>query len=312
MAVKTNFYKEDFEVILAQYSFGDYVDFKPFETGADQTNLLLVTAKGKFVLRYYEKRSRDYVLFEIELLHFLADHSYPCAAPMKNNTGKYFGIYKDKPFALFEFLEGEHSEDNERNYLLVTEQIAELHKLTINYKPVNFQLRASYSVDYCWESANDSAGRITDKEEAQNRLSWMRNHLDNIKLPESLPNGVCHGDINPTNFLYKDEQLPGVLDFDQASFTWLLHDIAQLIYWWTWPNKGEIDFEKTAQLVRKYDSIRKLTDSEINYLFDVLKLVNLIGMAWDMGSEDFDNNKRKVEYLTTMGKQAFKLKVFNY
>lgn len=30
MAVKTNFYKEDFEVILSQYSFGDYVDFKPY------------------------------------------------------------------------------------------------------------------------------------------------------------------------------------------------------------------------------------------------------------------------------------------
>lgn len=54
----------------------------------------------------------------------------------------------------------------------------------------------------------------------------MRSHLDNIKLPASLPKGICHSDINPTNFLYKGEQLTGVLDFDQASYTWLLHDIA--------------------------------------------------------------------------------------
>ena len=71
MAVKTNFTPTDFEQILSRYDLGEYVRFKPFEQGTDQTNLLLTTTKREVVLRYYEKRTPDYARFEIELLHYL-------------------------------------------------------------------------------------------------------------------------------------------------------------------------------------------------------------------------------------------------
>ena len=65
---------------------------------------------------------------------FLAQYSYPCAAPLATQQGTYIGTYENKPFALFEFVPGEHS-DNQENYLQVAEAIGQLHTLTIHYRP---------------------------------------------------------------------------------------------------------------------------------------------------------------------------------
>lgn len=171
MAVKTNFTPTDFEQILSKYDIGEYVRFKPFEQGADQTNLLLTTTKREAVLRYYEKRTLDYAKFEIELLHYLAQNSYPCAAPLATQQGTYIGTYENKPFALFEFVPGEHS-DNQENYLQVAEAIGQLHALTIHYKPNDGLTQPTYNQAYCW--------------------SWRRRALKESRLKRKQKN-VWHG-----------------------------------------------------------------------------------------------------------------------
>jgi len=146
---------------------------------------------------------------------------------------------------------------------------------------------------------------MNDKPAAQARLDWLRTQLDTIKLPDSLPKGVCHCDANPTNFLYRDGKITAVLDFDQASYIWLIYDIAKLIDWWTWPDKGEIDFAKTVKLLNAYQSVRPLATKEKDHIYDALKLAVLIDIGWFFNTDSFANNRRKVEYLTNMGRQTF-------
>ncbi len=310
MAVKTNFTPTDFKGILSQYDIGEYVRFKPFEQGTDQTNLLLTTTLRDVVLRYYEKRTFDYAKFEIELLHYLAKYSYPCAAPIASKEGRYVGTYKEKPFALFELLQGEHSE-NPENYLQVAGTIGKLHTLTINYKPTSGLTRPTYNAEYCWSWAQKSVKRIKSHAEAQKRLTWMKEELGQLELPASLPNGTCHGDLNPFNFLYEQCKLSSVLDFDQASYTWLLYDVGQLIYWWTWPNKGDIDFDQSRKLIEQYEKQRPMTDAERLHLFDGLKLVILIGIGWSLDEDEgYANARRKVELLHTFSREGFYKNIF--
>ncbi|VAW42796.1 hypothetical protein MNBD_CHLOROFLEXI01-4335 [hydrothermal vent metagenome] len=68
MAVKTRFSQQDFTHILAQYDLGTYTRSEPVSQGTVQTNYFLHTTQGKFVLRYYENRSKESVLFESHLL----------------------------------------------------------------------------------------------------------------------------------------------------------------------------------------------------------------------------------------------------
>ena len=304
MTVKTPFTPDEFRAILAEYDVGEFDSWQGFARGADQTNILLGTSKGTYAFRYYEKRPEEYVRFEIDLLHFLGDHSYPCPAPIRRRDGNYFGIHNDKPYALFTLLEGEH-DDNINNYRLVTPALAWLHNLTLSRKPAYAEARTPYGAAYAWSRAEANAVELTDPSEAQERLHWFREELDTLRLPDDLPKGVCHCDTNRSNFLYKDGKLSAVLDFDQASYTWLLYDVAQMIYWWTWPNKGSIDLEQSRDLVAQYETVRKLTDGERHHLFDVLKLVHLVGIGWGLADDSFPNDKRKVDELSTLGRDKF-------
>jgi hypothetical protein len=83
-----------------------------------------------------------------------------------------------------------------------------------------------------------------------------------------------------------------------------------MIYWWTWPDKGDINLAKTMDLVATYDRERKLRDEEKQHLFDVLKLVNLVAIGWFLGDDSFPNDKRKVVSLDALGKDRFCEAVF--
>lgn len=142
MAVKTKFSKEDFSEILSNYNLGEYKKFKAFKLGAVQTNLLLKTTKGKFVFRYYESRPEKYALCEMEILQFLAKHSYPCPAPIKNIRGKFLGKYRNKPFAFFEFMSGKNRKSADCRQIV--KAMDKLHQITIGYMPKYREARDSY------------------------------------------------------------------------------------------------------------------------------------------------------------------------
>ncbi len=79
MAGHTVFSKTDLVSILANYRLGGYRSAKAFIHGTVQTNLLLRTTQGRFVLRYYENRSRNSVLFEMDVIRYLNGRHFPCS-----------------------------------------------------------------------------------------------------------------------------------------------------------------------------------------------------------------------------------------
>lgn len=121
-----------------------------------------------------------------------------------------------------------------------------------------------------------------------------------------MPKGVCHGDCNPTNFLYVHGHVSAVLDFDQSSYTSLLYDLASLLYWWAWPARGRLDFGKSRLLLEAYESARRLDQQEKEHLYDMLKMINLMGYAWFLhDDQDYPNSQRNVEFLNSIGREAF-------
>jgi homoserine kinase type II len=309
MAVKTQFSADELRAILCSYDLGEYIDSQGFDRGADQTNIRITTSGGTYAFRYYEKRPEEYVRFEIGLLHFLGSKSYPCPAPMQRKDGSYFSLHNSKIYVLFSFLDGEHN-DNPTNYQLVAPALPQLHNLTLGQKLEFSDARTPYGIDYARSSAEANAKAMADSEEAQARLAWFKAELETINIPNDLPKGVCHCDTNPSNFLYKDGKLSAVLDFDQSAYIWAIYDVAQMIYWWTWPNEGHIQLEESRNLVAQYETVRKLSDDETQHLFDMLKLVHLQGIGWGLGDDSFPNDKRKVVELNTIGRDKFYQAIF--
>jgi homoserine kinase type II len=310
MAVKTLFTTEDFWQILSNYDLGEFKNSSPFKAGAVQTNMLLETSKGQAVLRYYESRTETYARFEMNVLEYLKRRDYPCAAPLRNKQGEYLGNCYGKPFALLECLEGEHSK-SEGNGPQIAEALAKLHTLTLGYRPDCAEVRDSYDPVSCLRNATANIQKIASKLEAENRLTWLKKELAKLGFPENLPKGVCQCDTHPSNFLYKDDKLVAVLDFDDASYVYLLYDVANLLFFWAWPDKGELDFEQAKELLRVYEQHRQLTEEEKRHLFDVLHMVNFMGIGWFIHEDaDYHNSRRKTEFLNSLGRAAFYNRIF--
>lgn len=310
MSVKTEFSKNDLAKILSSYNLGEYKNIEPFTGGTVQTNLLLETTKGKFVFRYYENRSKDSVLFECNLMKYLKDRNYPCPALFRNKNGTFVTIYNKKPCVFFEFIEGQHIETPDENQKKqIIKQVAKLQNLTRNYRPLYKKYRWNYSIELCRALARKEA---IDRANLAEKLKWFENELDKLKLPKYLPKGICHCDFHFSNMLFKDNKFNALLDFDDANHTFLMFDLVNLIDYWAWPHNKTLDFHEARKILTEYADYRPLNSNEKKHFYDLYKLQILIDCVWFFArgnAEDF-YEKRKIDYLNSMGRDNFYHKFF--
>lgn len=317
MAVKTKFSRSSLVEILSNYNLGEYKSSKPLTAGTIQINILLQTAKGKFVFRYYRQgRSKDSVLFEVNLIKYLKKKKYPCPNVFKNKQGKLIGIYNKKPYAVFEFIEGEHLKnlDNNQQKQLI-KKVAELHNITKNYRPFNKKHRWNYDIKLCRKLAQKEAKKI-NTENSRTKLKWYQNQLFKLRLPKSLPKGVCHGDFDLSNILFKNNKFNALIDWDDANYTYFVYDLVELIEYSAWPwsrsRKKALNLNKARKVISEYMKYRDLNNNEKRHLFDVFKLSILIDCIWffKRGNVKDFNEKRKIDYLDSLGREKFYQKLF--
>lgn len=313
MVVKTKFTENDFVKILSDYSLGDYKSSQPIKEGTIQTNYILRTKKGKFVFRYYDCRSKKSILFESNLINYLKNHNYPCPTAFKNVHGEFVGMYKKKPFIIFEFMEGKHVKQptlKQRKELI--KEVAQLHNLTRNYRPKNKEHRLNYNIPTCRKLARAEAKKINTKN-AKEKLKWHGNQLDNLELPKSLSRGICHADFHFSNVLFEGNRFSSLLDFDDANHTFLMFDLVGLIEYRAWYHKKDkLDFKRAREVVKEYIKYRKLNNNEKRHLFDVYKLSILLDCIWYFKRGDVKDfyEKRKIDFLDSIGRDEFYKKIF--
>ena len=83
MAVYTEVSDEDLKAFVADYDIGTVLSFKGIAEGVENTNYLMQTEQGQFILTLYEKRvlPQDLPYF-LNLMEFLAEAGIPCPTPL--------------------------------------------------------------------------------------------------------------------------------------------------------------------------------------------------------------------------------------
>jgi Ser/Thr protein kinase RdoA (MazF antagonist) len=308
MSVKTPFTRDDFAAILSQYDLGAYAKSEAIEQGTVQTNYFLWTTHRRLVFRCYENRSRESVLFESDLLAHLSAHGYPCPARLKSTQGDYVGTYRDKPYMVFQFVDGEHIEHPDAHHKRQLIQIAaELQQLTRGFRSRHTPHRWNYDPDLCRALARAQARRI-DTRDACRKLAWLTQELRVLDLPPSLPRGICHCDFHFSNVLFQGDDFISLLDFDDANVTYLQFDLVGLIDHWTWPHTADaLDLAEARSIVQDYVRHRPLPPIEQEHLYDVYKLSVLFDCVWcfGRGAADDCRERSKIEALTDLGRQGF-------
>src|SRR5947209_7679668 len=107
MAVYTDVGAEELAALLAGYDIGELLAYKGIAEGVENSNFLVHTSRGNFILTLYERRvaARDLPFF-LGLMEHLASRGITCPQPVKNKKGELLGKIAGRPAAIITFLDG--------------------------------------------------------------------------------------------------------------------------------------------------------------------------------------------------------------
>jgi len=107
VAVYTEVGDTELEAFLAEYDIGRAESFKGIAEGVENSNYLLTTTMGQYIVTLYEKRvdPRDLPFF-LGLMDHLAARGITCPQPIHGRDGNALRSLAGKPAAITSFLHG--------------------------------------------------------------------------------------------------------------------------------------------------------------------------------------------------------------
>ncbi|MFY9625020.1 MAG: homoserine kinase [Rhodoplanes sp.] len=261
MAVYTDIAVEELQAYLGDYELGELLAYKGIAEGVENSNYLLHTSRGNFILTLYEKRvAAADVPFFLSLLEHLAARGITCPQPIKTRKGAALGRLAGRPAAIFTFLDGMWiRRPNVAHCQGVGEALAQLHLAGLDFP---LRRRNTLSVDgwrALYRSAQGRADTVIaglaetiETELAQLETSW----------PRDLPDGVIHGDLFPDNVFFLDTRISGLIDFYFACTDMLAYDVAICLNAWCFEPDHSYNVTKGRALLLGYLRKRPFSDRE--------------------------------------------------
>ena len=269
MAVYTVLNIKDITTILTKYNLIP-LHYEGIKDGILNTNYLIFTAKGKFVLRVLEgHRSYEAEKEELDFLLELND-IIPCSLPCSTKDGKILIEYNGKMMTLFYFIEGEKlTEINEHFLSQIGILLGKMHLFSKN-KILNRKTR----IDEKYYFSKIDMTKVPIAEDEKKNLLSLYKKVSMIDF-SSLPCGVIHNDIFPDNILIKDGFISGIIDFNDSSYAPFIFDLGIVINYWIRIKNFSPETEKKyiEVFLTSYESIRKLSTIEKSLLdMGILKM----------------------------------------
>jgi homoserine kinase type II len=262
MAVYTDVAADELAEYLGAYEIGELLSYKGIAEGVENSNFLLHTTAGYFILTLYEKRvARDDLPFFLGLMTHLASRGISCPQPVKNKSGEGLSSLAGRPAAIINFLEGVWPrKPNAAHCAGVGQALAKMHLAGRDF-PMS---RANALSVSGWRPLFDQAASRAD--ELQHGLRGFigaeLDHLEGNVWPKSLPQGVIHADLFPDNVFFLGEQVSGIIDFTFACTDTLAYDVAICLNAWCFESDCSFNVTKARAFLNAYGRERKLSQSE--------------------------------------------------
>src|SRR6478735_12742316 len=107
MAVYTDVAADELAEFLIAYEVGELLSYKGIAEGVENSNFLLHTTAGYFILTLYEKRVAAHDLpFFLGLMQHLHARGLTCPQPVADRAGELLGKLSKRPAAIVTFLDG--------------------------------------------------------------------------------------------------------------------------------------------------------------------------------------------------------------
>src|ERR1700754_4934053 len=262
MAVYTDVAADELAEFLGHYDIGELLSYKGIAEGVENSNFLLHTTSGSFILTLYEKRvARNDLPFFLGLMTHLASNGINCPQPLKNKNGEALSTLAGRPAAIINFLEGIWPRKPTAVHCAgVGQALAKMHLAGHGFA----MSRANALSVSGWRPLFEQATSRADEVQHGLRafIGAELSHLESGIWPGGLPLGVIHADLFPDNVFFLGDRLSGIIDFYFACTDTLAYDVAICLNAWCFEPDHSFNMTKGRALLKGYNAVRGLSEGE--------------------------------------------------
>ena len=265
MAVYTEVSDEDLEAFLAQYHLGEVTSCKGIAEGVENSNYLLRTTAGSFILTLYEKRVRPEDLpYFLGLMDHLAARGIHSPLPVHGRDGAALRQLCGRPAAIVTFLDGLSPRRIQPHHCkLLGAAMARMHLAGADFEMARANDLSVTGWRPLFESCAPRAHEVRDglAEELDRELEALE-----TGWPEGLPEGVIHADLFPDNVFFLGNELSGIIDFYFACNDGFAYDLAVCLNAWCFEPDRAFNVTKARLLLQAYRDVRPFSAQELQAL----------------------------------------------
>jgi homoserine kinase type II len=212
MAVYTQVSAEALATLLERYAVGELVSAKGIAEGVENSNYLVDTSGGRFILTLYEKRVQLADLpFFLALLDHLADRGLPVPSAVPDRTGQQVQQVAGRPACLIDFLPGVSvSAPSAAAARAVGAALGEMHAALTDFTGERPNALGPAGWFALAEKCGDALDQIMPGLQARvaQECVFLR-----ANWPANLPMSIIHADLFPDNVLMTGDRVSGIIDF---------------------------------------------------------------------------------------------------
>ena len=262
MAVYTTVSTAELNDFLAQYDAGSLRSFDGISEGIENSNYLVRTTAGRFILTLFEKRVNPAELpYFLDLMVHLHQKGIVCPLPVAGTDGRTLRDLCAKKACLTTFLTGQSVRHITANHCAeLGRAMAQMHLAGADYagdRPNDLSVSG-------WEKLLAKIGRQADVvenglyDEIAETLDFLKNNF-----PSGLPRGVIHADLFPDNVFFEEGKLSGIIDFYFACNDFFAYELAVCLNAWCFdPQTGRFFKDRAEKMFSAYQRIKTLTAAE--------------------------------------------------
>lgn len=266
MAVYTELSAEALAAALGRFGLPAPERARPEPRGAVNTSWHVWAGGERFFLRLAEGKEDAEVLFEAEVLGFLAAARFPVPRLRPADDGRPFARVAGRQAMLFAYAAGEEvsraaaGPDRCRR---VGEQLGRLHELASAFpgdRPNPYgPARVRGWIEALREGCADP--------EVLAALPLLEEEVARAGALPGAPRGLVHGDLFVENVLWIGERIGTVLDWEMSCVDAFAWDLGVAVNAWCWVDGRGHDAGRTRALLDGYRSRRRLEPETAGALY---------------------------------------------
>jgi homoserine kinase type II len=258
MAQYTILNQQEIDIIGAEFSIKNIDSFSILIGGSENTNYLLKSKSGSFVLTICEQKTAQRAIDLALLLEHLEKNQFKSSKIIRTSKNEPIRFWDQKPVMIKKFIDGiVHEKLTYHLLTIVGSELGKLHKIKA---PEYLSKQTNFGKEQFSTVSKYASGSGFE--------TWLNKKLESIApyFSEKLPKALIHSDLFCNNIVIaKDEQSATIMDFEEAVYYYRVFDLG-MTFIGACRDKKTIDTEKVKAFLKGYCSEIKLLTTEIDAL----------------------------------------------